>query len=82
MSDFTLNGHEIKSLILRNLITWTAVSIGVAIGAFILLLILLTSIIMVPLHFILKLCGRRGCYVKNVKGGYHWELSGAFERHK
>lgn len=43
-------------------------------------IIALAFILTVPLHFILRCCGRRGLYVFD--GNTHnWTLSGAFKRH-
>lgn len=43
-------------------------------------IVALVFILTIPLHFILKLCGRRGFYVR--EGNSHtWTASGAFDRH-
>jgi len=43
-------------------------------------IVLLAFILTIPLHFILKLCGRRGFHIQ--EGDDHtWTASGAFKRH-
>jgi hypothetical protein len=82
-----LNGTEVQNPVARILVAMCAIAgvvalvsmLGFMIFPVILGLIMVTFIFTLPLHFILRLCGRRGFYIR--EGNIHsWKWKGAFNR--
>ena len=66
-------GREVKSKALRIIIAGLTLTLGIVIIPLILPMTVL-------LHFILRLCGLRGFYVRDDDGVYKWTYEGAFQR--
>lgn len=81
------NSKEVQNPVVRILVAALVIIcpvVLVAVFGFVVLpiilgLIVLAFVLIVPLHFILRLCGRRGFYVRG--GNSHtWTITGAFQR--
>lgn len=80
------NGKEVQNPIIRILVVILAIvcvviliaALGLGAVFIILGLISLTFVLTVPLHFILRLCGRRGFYVRECNS-HTWTITGAFQ---
>lgn len=86
MTSIKFNGREIQNPVIKVLVVVAlamccaiAVVFGSVMIPVILGLIVLALVLTIPLHLILRICGRRGFYVRD--GNKHtWTNTGAFQR--
>ena len=84
-SSFKINGKEFKNPIVVFLLMFLLVSatiLPLTLVAYLLPYIITILALTVPVHFILRLCGRKGFYNRGEDGSYEWTISTeAFDKH-
>ena len=78
------NDKEVQNPVARVLVAGFAIICSIALITTLPFLILLGLIMLifvtVPLHFILRLCGRRGFYIQEGDDSHTWTTTGALQR--